>query len=383
MRNSCEHPREGQIFKLPYFQFSNQFVHLFTKSEQTRQNRSKPFSASRFDKRLPQKESVKPMKFNQTGKVKGDLYVVGSEAVPVYLLDGLVPVLFDAGLTALGPAYKADVRKVLGYRSPAYLFLTHSHFDHLGAAFYLKAAYPAMKLAGSERTQEILQRDNAVQLIRSLNKEARDSLGSLNQGLVSEDPFEPFHLDIRLKGGETINLGAGRRVEVMNTPGHTWDFMSYWVPDKRILIASEAVGCHDGWGYIFSEFLVDYDVYLNSLTRLSQIDADILCQGHRLVFTGPDARGHMHRSLEQAPRFLAMVEQFLREEEGDIDRTVARLKAVEWDPKPWPKQTESAYVINTQIRVNTIGRRMEQARGTGAYSEGTRCHVPGASIRQP
>jgi glyoxylase-like metal-dependent hydrolase (beta-lactamase superfamily II) len=306
------------------------------------------------------------MKFTQTGKVKDDLYVVGSEAVPVYLLDGPVPVLFDAGFTALGPAYEADIRKVLGDRSPAYLFLTHSHFDHLGAASYLKALYPAMKLAGSERTHEILQRDNAVQLIRSLNEEARDSLGSFNQGLVSEDPFEPFHLDIRLKGGETIDLGAGRHVEVMNTPGHTWDFMSYWVPDKRILIASEAAGCDDGGGYIFTEFLVDYDAFVSSLTALSRFDADILCQGHRIVFTGPDARDHMRRSLEQAPRFLAMVEGFLADEQGDVDRTVARVKAVEWDPKPWPKQTETAYDINTRIRVNAIRRRMAQSRQTPA-----------------
>jgi len=70
----------------------------------------------------------------------------------------------------------------------------------------------------------------------------------------------------------------------------------------------------------------------------------------------------MDRSLEQAPRFLAMVEKFLEEEQGDIEGTVARVKAVEWDPKPWPKQTESAYVLNTRIRVSTIRQRMEQAQ---------------------
>ena len=297
------------------------------------------------------------MKYNQTGKIAHDFYVVGNAQFPVYLMDGPVPVLFDAGLTALGLRYEEDIRKVLGNRTPGYLFLTHSHFDHIGAAAYLKAVFPTMKIAGSERTQDILERDKAVQLIRSLNQEAGRSMESSIDGTIYRGPFEPFDLDLKLKGGEIIDLDSDCHVEVMNTPGHTWDFMSYWVPEKKLLIASEAVGCDDGSGYIFTEFLVDYDAYVSSLKSLAQLDADILCQGHRLVHTGPDARAHMHRSLEQAPLFLAMVQKFLEEEQGNIERTVARVKAVEWDEKPWPKQTESAYVLNTRIRVGTIRKR--------------------------
>ncbi len=305
------------------------------------------------------------MKYNQTGKVFDGFYVVGNATVPVYLMDGPVPILFDAGLTALGLMYEADIRKILGNRTPGYLFLTHSHFDHIGAAAHLKAVYPAMKIAGSERTQHILQSDRAIQLIWDLNQEARESLEGVSGVSTCKDSFEPFDLDLKLKGGERIDLESDCHIEVMNTPSHTWDFMSYWVPEKKILIASEAVGCNDGAGYIFTEFLVDYDAYVESLKGLSQFDAHVLCLEHRLVLTGADAPAHMHRSLEQAPRFLSMVEEFFEEEEGDIERTVARVKAVEWDPKPWPKQTESAYVINTQIRVITICKRMDQMQQKG------------------
>jgi len=302
------------------------------------------------------------MKYTQTGKVVDGFYVVGNAPFPIYLMDGPVPVLFDAWLTGLCLNYAVDIRRVLGNRAPGYLFLTHSHFDHIGAAAYIKALFPYMKVAGSERTQEILQRDNAIELIRTLNQEAGQSLGPLSGESIYHGPFEPFDLDLKLSGGETIELDSNCHLKVMNTPGHTWDFMSYWVPEKRILIASEAAGCDDGSGYILTEFLVDYDAYVRSLRGLSQLDPDVLCQGHGLVFTGPDAHAHMHLSLEQAPRFLAMVEGFLEKEQGDIKRTVTRVKAVEWDPKPWPKQTESAYVINTQVRVGTIRKRIDLSR---------------------
>ena len=148
------------------------------------------------------------MKFNQTGQIADDFYVVGNAAFPLYLVDGPVPVLFDAGLTALGLMYEADIRKILGNRTPGYLFLTHSHFDHIGAASHLKVVYPTMKVAGSERTQHVLQSDRAIQLIRDLNQEARESLEGVSGVSTCKDSFEPFDLDLKLKGGETIELDS-------------------------------------------------------------------------------------------------------------------------------------------------------------------------------
>ena len=300
------------------------------------------------------------MRIDHAGKITDDFYVMGDPAMPVYLLDGPAPVLFDAGLTSLCRLYEKDIRKVLGKRSPAYLFLTHSHFDHIGAVAYLKSVYPKMQIAGSGRIQEILGRPKAIQLIRALNQEAARLMESLNRASIYKGPFEPFDLDLVLNSERTIELDPYSHVEVIKTPGHTRDFTSYWVPEKKILVASEAVGCDDGSGYIYTEFLVDYDAYLNSLKRLSRLDAQVLCQGHRLVFTGKDAAGHMHRSLDRAPEYLVMVEEFLQKEQGDIDRTVARAKSVEWDPRPWPKQIESAYVLNTRARVSKIRERMQR-----------------------
>ena len=57
-----------------------------------------------------------------------------------------------------------------------------------------------------------------------------------------------------------------------------------------------------------------------------------------------------------------MVEEFLREENNDIDRAVNRVKAVEWDTKPFTRQPEKAYVINTDVRVKLILDHMKNSK---------------------
>ena len=45
------------------------------------------------------------MIIKNTGKIIDDLYMVGTPAMPIYLLDGEKPAVFDAGLAFLGKIY--------------------------------------------------------------------------------------------------------------------------------------------------------------------------------------------------------------------------------------------------------------------------------------
>ena len=230
------------------------------------------------------------MRIYRTGKISGDFYVVGDSRGPVYLLDGPEPVLFDAGFTALARIYERDIKEILGSRSPAYLFLTHAHFDHIGAARHIKDIWPEIRVACSTRAREIMARPRAVKLIRRLNQEVVHLMHSMGVSPIHEAQFETFDIDLTVTHGQTIELGPNLSIKAIHTPGHTRDFMSYWVPEKRVLVASEAAGCDDGTGYIETEFLVDYDDYRNSMYGLAELDPQVLCLGHRLVLTDRDAK---------------------------------------------------------------------------------------------
>ncbi len=296
------------------------------------------------------------MKFSQKGQVVPGFYVLGVPEMPVYLFNGKRPVLFEAGLSSLGPMVIGEIKALLGRRTPEILFLTHVHFDHCGAAAYLKEAFPKMEIAASAKAAEILTRPNALNLIALLNQNAAEVLRRWHPGIEAA-PFKPFTVDRVVSDGDRIDLGDGNSLEVIFTPGHTWDSLSYYLPEQKILISSEAGGCMDNSGEIITEFLVDFEAYVNSIQRLGRLEADIFCQGHRLVFTGAEAKDFFPRSLEATRAHKTMVDNLIEEEKGDIGRVVSRIKALEYDPKPEPKQPEAAYLINLEARVRHLARK--------------------------
>jgi len=299
------------------------------------------------------------MRFQITGSVTDDFYVVGSSEMPVYLLEGPVPVLFDAGLTAYAEIYADGIRNILQHRSPGYLFLTHTHFDHLGSAGYFKRIWPDLKIVGSAQSRDILMRPGAVKAITELNRAAIESATASGLTPINDTPFEPVQIDCVAAPGSHISIGADLTVQALHTPGHTRDFTTYWIESRKILVASEAVGCQGRTGFFQTEFLVDYDRYLDNIVQLSQLNAAVLCPGHEIVLTGEDVGAHLRGSLENAGEYLSMVEGFLRETRGALDAVTVKIKEAEWNPRPWPKQIEPAYLLNTRQRVQTIWERMQ------------------------
>ncbi|BBO67483.1 MBL fold hydrolase [Desulfosarcina alkanivorans] len=298
---------------------------------------------------------------DRIGKIDRGVYMVGHRAMPVFLVDGDRPALFDAGLAFLGPEYVRQVQRILGNRQPAWCFLTHSHFDHCGAVAYLKARFPRMKVVCSQKAARVFGRPNAISLISDLNRFAAGLAADLGVDPGNTD-FEPFHVDVTAGEGDRFEISTDVFVRVMETPGHTWDFLSYSIPRRKLLVPSEALGTPDESGYIVTDCLVDYDVHYQSMERLAELDVETLCLGHIYACTGSDARRHMTESLAQSRRFFKMVTTLLEAEAGNIPAVMKRVKAYEWDGKAGLRQPEPAYVLNLEARVNTVFRKWQASR---------------------
>ena len=239
-----------------------------------------------------------------------------------------------------------------------YLFITHAHFDHVGSAGHLKQKWPDLQIAASKASSDILQRASVVDLISKLNQIGAETLTEWHVQNVSKDHFIPFTIDLTIDTKKRILVSCDVTVESFQTPGHTRDFTSYWIPERQILIASEAVGCDDGMGGIQTEFLVDYDKYLSGLNQLMALDPKILCTGHHLVLTGSDVMDFFDQALESTKRFFDRVSNILIKANADIDMAVLKTKQMDWDKRPYPKQPEQAYLINTRQRIITIKKKL-------------------------
>lgn len=301
------------------------------------------------------------MLFTMTGLVKDHFYVLGLASFPVYLLDCGKPVLFEGGVTCAGRIYVEAIESVLGVRQPEILFITHAHWDHCGAVYCLKSAFPSLRIAASRESIEILKRAHARKLIDRLNESAKAivaSLSGVNSSRLVNETFRPFEVDIELKGGQIIELNEGLSVEVLATPGHTRDLLSYYIPQKGLLVASDVSGILDSSGNIITQFLVDYDAYLASLKHLPDLPVEILCQGHRLVIVGKEEVGtFLTRSISATIHFKDRVYELLETEAGSIDRVVERIKAEQYDCDKGPKQPEVPYILNLRAQVTHLAEK--------------------------
>jgi glyoxylase-like metal-dependent hydrolase (beta-lactamase superfamily II) len=293
--------------------------------------------------------------WSKKGEVIADFHLLGSKHTPSYLWNGgALPVLFDAGFTFLEEHYVNDARKILGEKAPEILFLTHMHFDHCGGVSAFKKAFPELEIASSKRGAEIIERPGAVKLIKELNKEAASLAPATGIENPSTKAFEPFKVDRILSHGEKIDLGKGCSVEIIATPGHTRDFLSYYLPEPKILIASEAVGCATSSGEIFVEFVADCEAYLEAMRLLDRLDIEVLCQGHTYVYLGSDAKNYIGRSIFATEKYREWVLRLLEETGADILKVVELVKAKQWEPLPHPKQPIGAYLLNTHARVKHL-----------------------------
>jgi glyoxylase-like metal-dependent hydrolase (beta-lactamase superfamily II) len=296
------------------------------------------------------------MLFTTTGKIGKYLHIAGLSTFSVHVMETERPVLFDAGATCAGELYVRDIKAILGDRRPEILFISHVHWDHCGAASILKKTFPLLKIAASRQAAEILKRKSATDLMRSLNREALEIMKkfpSIDPSSLIDDEFEPFDVDMILHDGQVFDLGGGVSLEVLATPGHTRDHLSFYFPQEKILLAGESAGMLDSsHASIIAEFLSDYDNYLSSQRRLASLPVEIFSQGHRIIFVGEEeVRTFFDLTIQETLRFRDQVYELLEAEKGNETEVVRKIKMKQYDPLPMPKQPELTYLINLKAQV--------------------------------
>lgn len=194
----------------------------------------------------------------------------------IYLIDGGgEAALIDAG-SGIQPEWMLDNLKADGVPVECIrkILLTHSHWDHgRGCAWWQRVLGDVQIMVhplGRETIEQALWQDSHI---------ARHGIAS-----------EGARVARTLADGEEIAVG-GLRVQVVHTPGHSEDSVSFLLPlgGRRILFGGDTVfaeGCH---GTVSAD--TDFRAYRHSVQRLAELQVDVLLPGHKQFVL---SRAHAH-----------------------------------------------------------------------------------------
>ncbi|MEW6138389.1 MAG: MBL fold metallo-hydrolase [Thermodesulfobacteriota bacterium] len=140
-----------------------------------------------------------------------------------------------------------------------YLLLTHCHVDHTGGAQAVREEYGCRIVAHELDAAYLESGDNRV-------------VGSTWHGMR----LAPLAVDIRLQSPDsTLSIGNGT-VRAIHCPGHSPGSVVYTTKiDGELILFGQ-----DVHGPLHSDFLSDERQYLDSMTRLLAMEADVLLEGH-------------------------------------------------------------------------------------------------------
>jgi len=224
----------------------------------------------------------------------GYVNCIGHEASEGQLLiGGTHTALFDCGMMFCAAKTIENVKKALAGRHLDYIFATHTHYDHIGALPFFRAAWPGLRLVASEAGAAVLLKDTPRRIYRELS-----AMAARDQGVALDLSYndDVFHADTTVKEGDRISLG-GLTVEVLETPGHTRDCLSYFIPESALLLLSETPGVLVPDGSLCPTYLTGYADTIASIEKCRRVSFADLALPHRGIVGREAAEGFFDRAL--------------------------------------------------------------------------------------
>ena len=296
-----------------------------------------------------------------------DMCSLGGGHVTAAICSCNPPILFDPGVSAFGPLYLRELSKRVSSTSPPIIALSHTHFDHCGAAAYLKRKIPDARIATSQRGADILQRPNAINLIRQLNAEYEREIAD---ELAGEDvTFSALEATLILADSDTIMLDGDRVCIAYETPGHTRDSLTYFFPDTGIAFVGDAAGGID-LGFIHSPYLVSYVDYLASIDKIGKLHPRAMCIPHNGILVGQEVQRYLAEAKAAAIEYKDMIAHYLEMYDGNQEKVVERITAEEYDTKSEHIQKRQPFILNLRAKVAAVAAWLEMQGHGESYGNG-------------
>jgi glyoxylase-like metal-dependent hydrolase (beta-lactamase superfamily II) len=280
-----------------------------------------------------------------------------------YLIEGPAPVRVETGSqSSVAALLEALEEHGVAPNELAGVAVTHIHLDHAGGVGDVARAFPNSTVYVHEKGARHLV--DPSRLINSAAQVYGDLLDSL-YGRLDPTPSERIHV---LEDGEDIEIGGGRVLTTIDSPGHAKHHLALHDSESGILFAGDAVGVRlPDLGVLRpatppADF--DLDQALNSLSRFRERRPNGVALAHYGLL--PEPMEMLEEASETLRRWAEVAEKAWRAGED-----IASALSAEFSP-----QVEGIDPDN-RAKLETLNGIHSNAAGLRLWLENTKTHPAG------
>ena len=282
-----------------------------------------------------------------------------------YLIEGPAPVLVETGSQSSVPVLLAALAELgVAAGDLAGVAVTHIHLDHAGGVGDVARAFPkATVYVHPKGARHLAQPDRLVASAAIVYGEALDSLYGRLQ------PTEPSRVKA-LDDGEEIQVGGGRSLVAVHSPGHAKHHVALHDSESGVLFAGDAVGVKlPGAGVLRPATPpTDFDLVqaLDSLERFVARSPAAVALAHYGILPGEPALA-LAEAAEELREWASVAEDAWRQGR-DVEEALSRRYRPQLDALP-EQQRLRVETLNG-IHSNAEGLKMWLARSGGDAGRG-------------
>ena len=270
-----------------------------------------------------------------------------------FLIDnGNTSILYDTGFAFTGNAVAANVKSILGERKLDFIFLTHSHYDHVLGSVYVKKLYPKAQIVASSYCKKIFEKPTARAVMRELDKKFALSLGISEH----EDLIDSLSVDIIVEDGEIFRAGE-MKFQAVSLPGHTKCSFGYYLESEKLLLSCETLGVFDGEQNIIPSYLIGYRPTLESIEKAKALDIEKILIPHLGLFEGSTCRYYLENAKKSAVETCREIATILKFG-GTRDDAFEHFKKKFYFGSVVDAYPIDAFTLNTNIMIDLITKEI-------------------------
>lgn len=221
--------------------------------------------------------------------------------------DGQTAVLYDSGFGFTGAQLADNIQKHLGSRKLDYIFLTHSHYDHVLGSAHVLQCWPDAKVVAGGYAAGVFQRPGAIAVMRELDRKYADAWGAADYADLAGN----LRVDIPVGDGDVIRAGS-MEFTAVELPGHTRCSVGFYNAQRSMLLGTETLGVYNSEDDVVPSYLVGYRKTLDAIDRAAELAPDAILVPHYGVLEGQRAQFYLRRARESAVRTAQWVRASLR-----------------------------------------------------------------------